>query len=49
MVRHIVDAAGGQEVKVVPVKQAMLHAYVEDVVETPEPEWNTPRPEDFAM
>lgn len=47
--RYIVDAAGGQEVKVVPVREEMLHAYVEDVVEVPEPEWNKPRPDDFAM
>lgn len=47
--RCIVDAAGGQEVKVVPVKEEMLHMMVEDVVKMPEPDWESPRPDDFAM
>lgn len=47
--RSIVDAAGGQEVKVVPLKEEMLHKRVEEIVEIPEPDWEKPRPDDFAM
>ena len=49
IVRVLLDSAGGQVVKVIPVSSEMMTLPVRDVVDLPEPEWDKPRPEDFPL
>ncbi|KAK9818233.1 hypothetical protein WJX72_009160 [[Myrmecia] bisecta] len=48
MVRVILDSAGGEAVKVVPCMGPMLYETVEVALQSPEPEWNEPRPEQWT-
>ncbi|CAL5227845.1 g10877 [Coccomyxa viridis] len=48
MVRAILDAAGGREVKVIPCDDAMLYEPLSRAVSLPEPNWEQPRPEGWT-
>ena len=48
MVRVLLDAAGGADVKVVPVFSAALHQRTEAVLSLSEPDWGAPRPEEWG-
>jgi hypothetical protein len=47
-VRAILDQAGGHDIKVIPCVEAMLHKPVEEILQTPEINWEDPRPADFT-
>ena len=49
VVRMVIDAAGGQSIKVVPVTNDMLQMKVSEAVHTAEPEWERPRPDNFTQ
>jgi hypothetical protein len=44
--RVVLDAAGGEAVKVVPVTGDMLHMELREALQAPEPDWEQPRPPD---
>ena len=48
MVRVLLDAAGGADVKVVPVVSAQLHTPTEASLSSPEPDWAAPRPAEWG-
>ena len=48
LVRELLDAIGGQEVKVVPCTPALLAAPTRAALAAPEPRWEAPRPPDYV-
>ena len=48
MVRVLLDAAGGADVKLVPVLSPQLHAPMEAALSAPEPDWAAPRPAEWG-
>ena len=47
MVRALLDAAGGQEVRVLPCAGAALHGSLAQALAVHEPDWASPRPPDW--
>ena len=47
MVRLLLDAAGGQEVRVLPCAGAALHGSLGAALAAAEPDWASPRPPDW--
>ncbi|BDA46139.1 hypothetical protein COCOBI_08-2310 [Coccomyxa sp. Obi] len=48
MVRAILDSAGGQAVKVIPVKEELLYEKMSTAIHLPEPDWEKARPVDWT-
>ena len=48
MVRVVLDAAGGQAVRVLPVLPPQLQQPLEQALHGAEPDWEVPRPEDWG-
>ena len=44
----MLDAVGGHEIKIVPVSEGMLHDTVDAALNQPEPDWESPRADDWT-